>query len=91
MRTIIFLPEPLDERLLVRGLIAAAPDQGYSIDDVRLGVRVLDKIDAATDVLSLEEAEWGFLCRRIRETKWRAADAAILRLVDKISEAKEVK
>lgn len=89
MRTIELAAEPLDERALLSGLIGQAPEAGYSLDEVRLGVRVLDRLAAGPAALVLEEAEWRFVRDRLACARWRVVSAGLLAFVDKVLTAPE--
>ena len=90
MRTIQFKTgETFDEIDVLKAVVSQNPDTGYSLDDVRQGVRVLDKLDAAkAGLVAFEEAEHAFAARRLRAFKWRAITPELLPFIDRVLEAK---
>lgn len=86
MKTISFNPEFAERSLKsLRDIIGIAPDRGYSINQVRLGVKVLDKVSGVTgDKVVLEDAEYDFVRERINETMWVAADSFIVEFFDAV-------
>lgn len=73
----------------LKGLIAPAPEGGYTIEQVRSGIKVLDKIAASqTETLELEDADYDFVLQRLRSAKWVAADHFVVSFYDAIVNAK---
>lgn len=69
-------------------LIGPAPEGGYSIDQVRAGIKVLDKIASSPEeVIELEDAEYEFVMQRLRAAKWLSADPFVVSFYDAITGA----
>lgn len=68
-------------------IVGAAPDSGYTIEDVRLGMKILDRIEASKDALELEDAEYNWLRGRISNTKWARLGPDIVHFVEAIEGA----
>lgn len=98
MRVIELKEEPFAEEALKGGSekealigVVRFNKDGFTLDEIRLGLRVLDKLEGPGTALALEEAEWGFLCRRLRATKWLVASREVIEMIDRIEAAKEEK
>ncbi|CAN7577205.1 hypothetical protein LJR098_005450 [Rhizobium sp. LjRoot98] len=86
MKTISFPSDKSDEfKGMLKSLVVASPDHGYSIDQVRTGIKVLDVIEAADHALTLEDAECGFVTWRVGEVKWRLISNEIIAFVDAVN------
>ena len=79
-----------DEREGLKALVSNAPERGYTLEQMRRGVKILDRLDSESPLV-LEEAEWAFLVDRIQNTQWRVATALVLAMVDKVLDAQETK
>jgi len=62
--------------------------EGISIGDVRNSVKMLDRIEANTGVLLLEDADYAYLQKRFNATKFIKADRSLVDLADRIDNAK---
>lgn len=89
MKTISFKPEFAERSLKsLRDIVGTAPERGYSINQVRLGVKVLDRVNSVTgEKVVLEDAEYDFVRDRINETTWVAADPFIVEFFDAVVSA----
>lgn len=89
VKTISFEVENAKEyKNLLKNTIGAAPEQGYTIDQVRMGIKVLDKIEASTDEkLALEDAEYAFVRERIESIKWSVATPQVIAFYDAVTGA----
>ncbi len=65
-------------------LIGGAPESGYTITDVRMCLRIIDKAQAGPR-LELEDAEYSFLKDRIEKVKWSVATAEVIAFVDAVN------
>lgn len=76
----------VDYRALVEQVIRVPQDRqaGVSIDEMRKGIRVLDALDAAGDVLELEDADWQHLKTKTEAMPWGMVDRRILQFVDDV-------
>jgi len=72
---------------ILKNTVGSAPERGYSIDDVRLAIKAIDKIDAATNEIELEDAEYGFVASRVKQAQWKIASPDIIEFVDCVSGA----
>lgn len=79
-----------EDREALFTLVTNAPEKGYGLDEVRRGVKLLDALEGEGP-LRLEDAEWSFLCARLKQTQWRVATKDVLALVDKVLDAPEAK
>lgn len=61
-------------------IVTAAPDSGYSLQDVATGLKILDKLNGEATIIEFEDAEHAFLRKRIGETRWRQAHPDIVEL-----------
>ncbi|HJY24968.1 MAG TPA: hypothetical protein VJ649_04760 [Actinomycetes bacterium] len=79
----------VDYRTLVEAAIRTPLDrqQGASIDEMRKGIRVLDALDRAADVLELEDADWLHLKEKVQKMPWAMVDRRIVQFHDDITEA----
>ncbi len=71
---------PLNERDLLLQIVRQAPDQrGWSLDEVRQGIRLLDALEPATvgDVVGFEDADYAQLVERARNFRWAWVDRRI--------------
>src|SRR5205807_8022539 len=78
-----------DERDTLRNLVKAAPAQGYTIDEVRAALAVIDRL-SGDGPLRLENAEHAFLCDVLKRQRWTLAAPEIVALFDKVVGAGEV-
>jgi hypothetical protein len=60
------------------------PQQGADILELRLGIKVLDALDRADEVLELEETEWQHLKDKTLNMQWNVIDERIVKFVDDI-------
>lgn len=86
MKKIVFEVEGAERfKEALKQLIGPAPENGYTIDQVRAGIKVLDKIAASQgEVIELEDAEYAFVAQRVRESKWAGADPFVVSFYDAI-------
>jgi len=64
--------------------------QGMNVAEMRMALKLMDKLDAATDVFALEDAEWEFVKRKIESAGWIKADRGILQFCDDVVDALSV-
>jgi hypothetical protein len=89
MKKITFKAEDaLDQTKMLAEAISSAPDNGYTIDQVRMGIKVLDKIEQSQEgQILLEDAEHAFVLERVRAIKWRVATPGIVSFYEAVSGA----
>lgn len=76
-----------DQRTLAKQVLESAPlERGYQIADVRNAIAAIASIDAAEDgLVTMEDAHYAFLKRRVEGQPWRIASPDIVAFVDAIS------
>ena len=83
--------EQLDYKTLIK-TIAQTPGNaqaGLSLDEVRKGVRILEALEKATDILKLEDEDYKLLCEKLETFKFGLAHKNIIEFADDIKK-KEV-
>ena len=83
---------PFPAKGLLADLTAFAPQgQGLGPVEMRKRIKMLDKIDAATDTVTFEDAEYEVLKAALNANPgpFRVAHRAIMRLMDDVLEAKD--
>jgi len=87
MRTIeLSKVDSFDEREQLITLLKGAPAQGYSIDQVRNALKVIERL-GAVGPLTLENAEHEFLVAHLKSQRWLVASPEIVAMFDKIVNA----
>lgn len=71
----------------LKEIIQSPPEGGFTIEEVRLGLKVLDKIEASHDQLELEDAEFVWVKKRSDATRWVRITPDIVSFVDAIENA----
>jgi hypothetical protein len=77
----------VDYHSLIEQVIRIPLDRqaGASIDEMRRGIRVLDRLDASSgEVLELEDADWEHLVAKVKVMPWIVVDRRILRFIDDV-------
>lgn len=88
MKTVSFpADKSADFKDLLKNTVGAAPEQGYSIDEVRLAIKVLDKIESCGSDIEFEDTEHTFVVSRISNVKWLKASPEIVKFVDCVNAA----
>ncbi len=86
-------PGTVGDAAVIKQIISVAdPQTGMGLDEMRRGIKILDAIDAAvakgdTGALVLEDAQWEFLCAKVRAFRWGVADLRFVELADSILNA----
>lgn len=62
-------------------------EKGVTIDEMRKGIRILDKLDASTTVLELEDADYDHLKAKIEAMQWGIVDRNLLDFIDTVLSA----
>ena len=62
-------------------------DKGVDIEEMRKGIRIFDKLDASTDVLELEDADYAHLKAKVEAMQWGLVDRNLLDFIDAILNA----
>lgn len=80
MRHIELKPNDKD----IMNAVLSISNEGMTIGDIRTSIKLMDKIEAATDVLDLEPAEHAFMVARFAATKFTRIDRSIVDLFDRL-------
>ena len=72
---------------VVRQPVGGGTKGGIPLEDMRSDIRLLDKIEPATDSVDLEDADWSRLCRKIKEFPFAFSDRNIVAICDAVLEA----
>lgn len=72
-------------RLLSVCVSEPPPGQAIKADDMRARIRVLDAIDAAGDVLALEDADAALMQRCVAQMTWKVVHRDIVRFCDDVA------
>lgn len=75
----------------VRQVIRRPQDgqKGADLDELRRGIRVLDALDKARDILELEDADWEHLKAKTLAMQWAFVDRRIVAFIDDVIGAQE--
>lgn len=66
MKTIIFpITRASEYREMMATLIGSNSQEGFTIDEVRTGIKVLDKLSVGDGDVSLEDSEYDFARARV--------------------------
>ena len=65
----------------------ASQQAGMNVAEMRTALKLLDKLDAATDVLVLEDAEWEVVKGKVESAGWVKADRGIMQFCDDVISA----
>ena len=80
------------KEMMIRAL---SNPQGQSreinLSDMRIALRIMDKVEAANGRVHLEDADYQFLNTRVQAMSWTLAHHHIMQFTDDIAGAKEVK
>lgn len=83
-------PQSITTLELIRTALCNKPDeQGFSIEQMRLHIKVLDKLEKTDgNVLILEDAEHKVLKDAVNRLKWQFPHLAFIEFTDDINNAK---
>jgi len=62
-------------------------EKGVDIDEMRKGIRILDKLDASNGVLELEDADYDHLKAKLETMTWGMVDRNLLEFIDAVLNA----
>jgi hypothetical protein len=75
---------------VIRDLIKApAPGRGFDLSEMRMRLKVMDRLEKANGFVNLEDAEHATLCSAISSSVFVLADQGLLDLMDRVLTAKE--
>lgn len=63
--------------------------KGVSIDEMRKGIRIFDKLDESKDTLELEDADYDHLKAKVEGMQWGIVDRDLLDFIDTVLNASE--
>ena len=88
---------PTKEHELLESVIrnVAPGQQGFTIDDMRKGMRVLDALEMAEKtvdgrILVLEDSDYTFMKKRVEAARWVRITKPLLDFIDKIMSPEEL-
>jgi hypothetical protein len=90
MKTIIFPEDKAKSFCELLGMCCSiAPDKGqpFTIDEIRIAIKILDKVEAGSAVVELEDAEYALASRRTKAMTWKVASRDIAEFVAAIEVA----
>jgi len=89
LRTIETADEPLAYSEIIRTLIRQplSKEKGVDIEEMRKGIRILDKLDASNGVLELEDADYDHLKAKLEAMTWGMVDRNLLDFIDTVLNA----
>ena len=69
---------------VLSAIVTSGGTQGLSLEEMRRAMRVADALAAAagSDRVLLEDADWAYLCDRLKGHRFGVADAALVAMVD---------
>lgn len=80
--------EPFDERAQLLTILKNAPSDGYTMEEVRVLIKAIDKLEASpAGEVMFEDEEWKHVKARMNKVRWAQASAEIVAFVDKINGA----
>lgn len=77
-----------DYKSVLLEMLKSAPARGYTIDEVRLAVKVIKVLEVADQEVSLEDEFYNFVKKVINEAKYVRAAGEMVQLFDDIENAK---
>jgi hypothetical protein len=89
LRTIETDGEPLVYGDFIRTIVRQPmnKEKGVDIDEMRKGIRILDKLDASNGVLELEDADYNHLKAKLETMTWGMVDRNLLEFIDTVLNA----
>lgn len=75
----------------IRTVIRQPLDQqrGVNIEEMRRGIRILDRLETGKDTLELEDADYDHLKAKVEAMSWGMVDRNILDFIDTVLNASE--
>ena len=76
-------PSELNYKTLLQTIIEAPEDpaKGASIEEIRRAVRVLDALENCWDTVTLEDADYDYMLRRVRAARFTSSNQAFIDFV----------
>ena len=71
---------------LIRVIVETPQNQerGAQIDEIRKSIRILERLEAADDFLELEDADYDYLCNRVKNARFTSNNAVFAEFVEYI-------
>ena len=91
LRTVVTDGAPLSYDDVIRTVIRQPlnKERGVDIEEMRKGIRIFDKLDASTDVLELEDADYVHLKSKVEAMQWGLVDRNLLEFIDTVLNASD--
>ena len=80
-----------DYKEALLGLLGNAPENGYTVNDVRMATKAMNVIERAKKEAELEDAVYNFVKKRINESKYKMAAPELVEFIDDMNRAEEKK
>lgn len=87
MKTIKFASEKSQESKKTLAMLISQPntkDDGFTIDQIRLALKAIDKIESAGDEITFEDAEYEYVEARVKSARFAAASHDAIAFVDAV-------
>lgn len=69
----------------IKTAINVPPQHGFTVDDIRWRIKVVELIEKAHDDVSIEDAEFDKVKKCINDMKWNIVDEEIVIFIDYIN------
>jgi hypothetical protein len=79
--------ERINTRDLLKTVLSVSPDKAIDVNDMRLRIKILDKLEAApaeAESFNLEDAEQTRLKAIMETFPWNSADRGVLQIIDDV-------
>ena len=80
-----------DYKEALMGLLGNAPENGYTVNDVRMATKAMNVIERAKNGAALEDAVYDFVKKRVNEAKYKMAAPELVSFLDDINNPEEKK
>jgi len=79
----------------IKTVLSTPGPDGFSMEEIELGMRIINKMESkngskVADNLTLEDADWKYLKKRIKDFRWGVGHQGILNLRDAVNDAKNI-
>lgn len=71
-----------DHRRNLLGILKNAPARGFTMDEVRTSVKIIDKLGKDKRKIELEDAEYNFIKKVLEDTKFILASKELVGFLD---------
>lgn len=90
MKTVKFAPEKLQASKQTLSMLlsqANTKEDGFTVDQVRMAVKAIDKIEASEDEIAFEDAEYAYVVDRVKSARFTVASHDAIEFVDAVLSA----